>query len=733
MNNTIGQADCHSAAHKRDQVWGSLIPGQDQRYPPGMGFDRIVVGVGIAGACLFGIVSCGDNTQAILCGAGTVEADGVCVPSETACGIGTAFDEDLGLCLPVPAECARGTVAEGDRCVPDGSVICDDGTTYNASSGQCQSDIAACGAGTVLDGVTCVSIDEAIEASLEEDAEPNDDFGLAGSLDVPNLTGNRTIYGCIDPTDTDGDGSIDIDRDSYRLTASGPSLVDISVDGIAGLSGGFVIRATSGALLEDGWSRTGLNLVSDTSRRQVFLPAAGDYLLDIVDGRSLLVDAPVGNGETCYLASLRNIALPAAVAVSDLASGTLGSGVHMLSYSAEADGDILEDVLSLTAPTQAASLAMVHMRAGRYAGGVQGGSSLADTTAGLLSSSNLLIVIEPEFNYALDSVPFAYSLSRSGATQLTSSVATSIAVGNALGSEMAWTEVASGDIVRLQTTDSDISVFSMDRRLSRTTQLCSDCGDSEFFYQAINSELLYLGISHASAVGSFDVTIEIERQSPTALAVDSALSGVALGSQGVSFVESVEEARAWTTLDASASSFAGNLQARRYPRDTAGFLDAEISPLEVLLASETPRAHIASERQANLWRVDDDAFDGTSDDETFDLSLTALAFANLQPTSATPVQLTALAIGGNDAQRFLLVGEPGQEIDLVASTGDSIDLSIAQLSDFEDVVALEDSGASGASETVRITIPQAGYVPLFVQSAIEAGNYDLSATIAAAP
>ena len=89
-----------------------------------------------------------------------------------------------------------------------------------------------------------------------------------------------------------------------------------------------------------------------------------------------------------------------------------------------------------------------------------------------------------------------------------------------------------------------------------------------------------------------------------------------------------------------------------------------------------------------MWRVDDDAFDGTSDDETFDLSLSALPFADLQPTSATPVQLTAVAIGGNDAQRFLLVGEPGQEVDLVVSTGDSIDLSIAQLSDFEDIVAL---------------------------------------------
>ncbi len=698
-----------------------------------MGFDRIAVGLGIAAACLFGNASCGDNVQGTNCGEGTLEFEGECRPTDAICGAGTVFDEDIGLCLPGPIDCVRGTVADGNHCIPDGSVICDDGTTFNASSGRCQSDIAACGMGTVLDGVTCVSLDDAIAASHEEEPEPNDDDGLAGSLDVPNLTGNRTIYGCIQPIDIDGNGTIDIDRDSYRLTANGPSLVDISVDGIGGLSGAFVIRATSGALLDDGWSRTGLNLVSDTSRRQVFLPAAGEYLLDIVDGRSLLVPEPVGSTDTCYLASIRNIVLPTATSVDAIATGTLGTGVHLLSFGAQSDGDIVQDLVALGAPTSAASLAMVHMRAGRYAGGVQGGSSVADTTPGLLSTSNLLIVVEPEFNYSLDPVPFEYTLNHLPSEELVSGSATSVPVGDALGLEMAWTPVAKGDVVRLRIDDPDISVFSLDRRLVRETQLCAGCANSEFFYQATETGLLYLGISHTSALGSFDVVIDRLSQTPLPLAVDSQLSDLPLGPDGLGFLETVQEALAWTSLNGTPTNFVGDLQAQRYPR-TSGFLDAEVSPIESLvLAPGSPRLHISDALEENLWRVSDSAFDGTADSESLELSLSSVSFADLLPTSTTPIELTAIAIAGGEVQRYLLRASPGEEVELMVSPIDAIDLSIRQLSEFESVVVLEDSGAVGELELVQIVMPESGQMPLSVQTATEAGSYDLSAAIVATP
>tara|TARA_R110002073_G_scaffold218689_1_gene378916 strand:- start:61374 stop:63476 length:2103 start_codon:yes stop_codon:yes gene_type:complete len=700
-----------------------------------MGFDRIVVGLGIVGACLFGNVGCGDNSQETLCGTGTTKIAGECRPTEAVCGVGTVYDEASELCIAGPLECARGTVADGDQCIPDGSVICDEGTTYDAVSGQCQSDITACGPGTVLDGLTCVPLDDAIDASLEEALEPNNDFGLAGSLDVPSLTGTRTIYGCIDPRDFDSNGTIDIDRDSYRLTATGPSLVEIAVDGIGGLSGAFVIRATSGALAEDDWSRTGLNLVSDTSIRQVFLPAAGDYLLDIVDGRSLLVPEPVGNGDTCYLASIRHLALPTATSLSAATTSTpLTGGVQLFSISANADGDLLQDFLQLSAPTAAASLAMVHMRAGRYAGGVQGTGSLSDRTSGLQTASNLLVVVEPEFNYALDPVFFDYSFARFSAPQLANGTPTQVSVGATLGFEVAWTPVVAGDIVRLQVDNADVTVFSLNRRMARKTQLCDGCSNSEFFYQATESGLLYLGISNASAAGSFTVTFEHLGETPSTLEVGIPNAAVALGEAGYSYWQAFEEPLSWSTLTADPTAFSGDLLARRYARDTAGFLDAELTPLEsIVLTGASPRNHLAISASDSLWRIEDTGFDGNSDTESYDLSLTPLAFTILEPTSGSPVELTAVAIVGDEPHRFLLSAAVGDEVDLSVSTADAIDLSITQLSEFESATAVQNAGNVGETELVRAIIPATGYLPFSVQTAGESGAYALSAEIVAMP
>ena len=699
-----------------------------------MGFARIVVGLGIVSACLFGNVGCGDNSQETLCGAGTTKIAGECRPAEAACGAGTVYDDASERCIAAPLECARGTVADGDQCIPDGSVICDEGTTYDAVSGQCQSDITACGPGTVLDGLTCIPVDDAIAASLEEALEPNNDFGLAGSLDVPSLTGTRTIYGCIDPVDFDSNGSIDIDVDSYRLTATGPSLVEIAVDGIGGLSGAFVIRATSGALADDGWSRTGLNLVSDISRRQVFLPAAGDYLLDIVDGRSLLVPEPVGNGETCYLASIRHLALPTATSISAATTGNLTGGVQLFSIAAEADGDILQDFLQLSAPTAAASLAMVHMRAGRYAGGVQGTGTLSDRTPGLRTASNLLVVVEPEFNYALAPVLFDYSFTRFSAPELANGTSTQVSVGTALGFEVAWTAVAAGDIVRLQVDNADVTVFSLNRRLARKTQLCDVCSNSEFFYQATESGILYLGISNASAAGSFSVTFEHLRETPNTLELAIPQVQAALGAEGYSYWETFEEPLSWSALAAVPTAFSGDLLARRYARDTAGFLDAELTALEsIVLTGASPRNHLALSASDSLWRIEDTGFDGTSDTESYDLSLTPLPFAILEPTSGSPAELNAVAILGNESQRFLISAAAGDEVDVSVSTADAIDLSITQLSYFELATAVEDAGDVGETELVRMVILATGYLPFSVQTDGESGAYALSAEIVAAP
>jgi len=680
--------------------------------------------------CLAG---CGDNIEGRDCGAGTTEQAGECRPNEEVCAAGTHFVAESGLCEP-SLECAEGTVLEGTSCIPDGNVICQDGTRFNASSGQCEADIQGCGAGTVLDGETCVPIDDAAMAAIVEADEPNDVDGLAGSVLLPNLTTPQSMFGCITPTDTDDDGSLDIDRDSYRITATGPTLLNISVDGIDGLSGAFVIRAANGALATDGWSRTGLNLVGDTSQRQVFLPAAGDYFIDILDGRSLLVPEPVGGPETCYFASIRRNVLPAAEAITDTTTGVLGSTTHVLSFSPEADGDIIEDLLQLPTPTAAAAPAYVRMRDGIYAGGSQGGSSLSGTTGGLRTASNLLIVIEPEFNYSLNPVAYAYSLSATSVPEMNSGVPTTIGVGSGSGFEMAWTEVFAGEILRLSANDSSVRISALDASLQPRTLLCDGCNSSEFFYQPEHSGLLYIGVHNDSASSSFDITINTESNVATPIALDIPPTSLALSPGGDSFASTSEDALDWTELAATSSTFTGSIQARRYALDSEGFLDLEVPALETVDFGATAlRPHLGAQAQESLWHVTDTAFDGISDTESYDIRLSSRSFASLSPVSGTDDQAMAVAIVAGDAHRYRLQAAPGEEVDVTVTSADPLDLSIAQLSDFEVPLVVTDAGGVGESETVRVLIPVTGYVPLNIESASTAGAYDLVAHVVVAP
>ncbi|MCP4445504.1 MAG: hypothetical protein GY811_09200 [Myxococcales bacterium] len=51
-----------------------------------------------------------------------------------------------------------------------------------------------------------------------------------------------------------------------------------------------------------------------------------------------------------------------------------------------------------------------------------------------------------------------------------------------------------------------------------------------------------------------------------------------------------------------------------------------------------------------------------------------------RPTNATPTELVALDIVGLEEQRYLLITDPGTEIDISLSTSDAIDLEIVQIS-----------------------------------------------------
>src|SRR5262249_52829007 len=129
------------------------------------------------------------------------------------------------------AVCGAGTILQNGVCVPDTSMFCAQGTKYDPASGQCIVDPSACKPGTAYVGGACVPEDDALSAQLQESAEPNDQ-STAGAFAAPAIGTSVTFHGCITPQN----GARDIDI--WAVTATGPTLLEITIDGVHGLDGG---------------------------------------------------------------------------------------------------------------------------------------------------------------------------------------------------------------------------------------------------------------------------------------------------------------------------------------------------------------------------------------------------------------------------------------------------------------------------------------------------------------
>lgn len=219
-------------------------------------------------------IGCGDNSKE--CGPGTVDEAGECVPAPS-CGAGTVRDEESGLC------------------VPDGSFVCSDGTVFDALTGTCKIDPSSCQGDTILVNNACVDPTAGLTVDVQEGPEPNGldiveaSAAQAGNITIKPAGSSFVVHGSITPwRDVDGDGALDPDIDTYVLTVAGPTWLQVTADGVHGLTAGFYVAAAADA--EEpvaSWRRFGLDLAGDTSQRQIYLPGAGTYRLAIGDTRTL--------------------------------------------------------------------------------------------------------------------------------------------------------------------------------------------------------------------------------------------------------------------------------------------------------------------------------------------------------------------------------------------------------------------------------------------------------------
>ncbi|MDX2088004.1 MAG: hypothetical protein SFX73_09145 [Kofleriaceae bacterium] len=266
---------------------------------------------------LAGLSACGDNTpKNRICGEGTVEEAGVCVPT----GPGTP--------------------------------TCTDGTILDTQSNSCVIDPNACQDGTVLIGNQCVDPTDGLTVDVTEAVEPNgagvveSSTTPAGELTLKPIGQKLIIKGNTNPfRDDDADGQLDADFDTYFVEITAPTLLQISTDGVGGTASGFLVLPVqaSNPLTDRDWIRYGLNVTGDMSKRQVYIPEPGVYALTFADVRSMYLDGgspPVaglggaaGSPEAFYYATIEQLAIPAATALTltngtATATGTTDGTIH---------------------------------------------------------------------------------------------------------------------------------------------------------------------------------------------------------------------------------------------------------------------------------------------------------------------------------------------------------------------------------------------------------------------
>lgn len=377
----------------------------------GMCVPDVVCGAGTTamnGTCVPDLV-CGAGTRpmngmcAPICANGTMTTDGGCVP-DVVCGTGTTAMN--GMCVP-NVTCGTGTVAAGGTCVPDGTVVCTQGTRFDMASGTCVVDPTACANGTTLVGTVCTPDDELLMGAADlVEVEVTDGGAISGTLPTAMLDAGVTFYGCVTPP-----APTVADEDLWLVTVTEPTLLDVRVDGIGGLSGAFGIFPASSIPALATFQRIGINLAGDTSQREVYLPLAGTYAIRVDDSRALFSANPVGDANTCYFATVRSKPMPAAQPAMTISQQLTDDGhVRVLSITAGTTGE-LHDVIASSPSSGLLTPAFVLLKNGTFARSVRADESgLGEPAHAAVGGLNIggvtTIVLDAVWNFGLAPVDF---------------------------------------------------------------------------------------------------------------------------------------------------------------------------------------------------------------------------------------------------------------------------------------------------------------------------------------
>ncbi|MEM9071786.1 MAG: hypothetical protein AAGE52_24970 [Myxococcota bacterium] len=732
---------------------------------------RLLLSLALMGTTL--ATGCGDDGND--CGPGTVELDGNCVPTDAVCAEGTVFNmetrtcdpvsttecgagtilNDAGECVPeTTITCADGTMLVGETCVPD-EAICTRNTIYDSETDTCIPDPDAICEGDlvyVVDSDTCVDPDTLLEgmADVLELAEPNDpefnDGAMAQVVDIADGTGS--FYGCIEPMDFDDNGVTDGDFDFFQLTVDEPTLLQVRIDGIGGLSAAVQLLGVDGDLVDQGWTRLVVNLSGDGVEGQVFLPGPGDYFIAATDARGLLTGEAAGGPGECYFAQLETLDLPTPTDITPgtPVTGTFGDPTFYGLTSTE--GQLI--IAELSELDEEGEPAESDSVIGSFVVTVNGDfdtNTQSDTTGigtgvvnALPDAADVLFVVDQVLNIGFDETDFSFDLNDVGAQVLPTDGSTvAVPHDDELLSFLIF-NATEGDVVRLEFTSTTTLGFVrlFDADFNFVDVACTDCTEVDEFIQIAGTGIHYLAIADSSgdfeAGETYDITSTLTNITPTDLTVGTAAAG-----------DLSELDRAFYSVDLSTADWSSfgienpmNLTdtfVLFYPRGEFGVIEGSLASVDAGIAGEDAFERLYFGEGANfLITVEDDA--GHDMDETFDFVVNDVTFIDVGTIMpGTDVDRVGDSAPADDVVRYVASAEPFSSLTVALSNAAAtMDSLIATLDVDADQVDIADDGIEGEDETLTTLVPTAGRVAFIVNDEAEVGGtYDLTLSVTPPP